>query len=313
MKWHWALLALVVGLTPPVRAEPLESKRVAAEARWVVHIDVDALRTGEIPRAVARLWSQLPAAAEHRKNLRQLEVVLGVDAVDDLHDITIYGERFDAGGAVVLLQVDIDREVLAKFLTWQPGYQPDSHGDHELFRWTENRGKRDEHTMTGCLHPTKGLVLGRDAEQVKKALDVLDGRSPPLAADSPLAQSPVPAGTMVQARAVGLAEVDLPFKSPLVRKSRVFVVAAGEHDGRAFALARASTESAETAVQLQSVVDGFLAMAELQFDADAQVTQLLEAVEVSTNDQTVAVEVAGPIGEVLTLIEKAWKKRFGAE
>ena len=115
---------------------------------------------------------------------------------------------------------------------------------------------------------------------------------------------------MIEARGVGLAEVELPFKSPLVRKSKVFSVAVGEHGGEAFAAARAATESVEIAGQLRAVAEGLLAMAELQVDSDEQATRLLEAVKVGSEERTVTVEFRGHPDDVSKLFQKAWTKQL---
>jgi hypothetical protein len=50
-------LAAVLGLAAVARAEPLELKQVAADAKWLVHVDVDAMRD------VDRGAEGLPASA----------------------------------------------------------------------------------------------------------------------------------------------------------------------------------------------------------------------------------------------------------
>ena len=50
MKSLWAALALAIGLASLVRAEPLDSKRVPADAKWLVHIAVDTIKTGKVDR-----------------------------------------------------------------------------------------------------------------------------------------------------------------------------------------------------------------------------------------------------------------------
>ena len=307
MKTLWVTLALAIGLAPPLRAEPFAGKQVPADAKWLVHIDIDAIKTGKVARAIGAHWLRLPAGAEH---LKRVGAVVGLDPAEDLRSITIYGGQYAEPAAVVVLRAKVDRERLMAFLRAGPGYRTHAYGEHELVEWTANRGKENEHTVTGSFHGPMVIVFGRDPAEVKKALDVLDGRASGLGEHDPLSPAHTPPGTMIQARGVDLAEVELPFKSPLVRKSKLFSVAVGEHEGEAFAAATATTESAETAGQLRAVVEGLLAMAELEFDADEQATRLLEAVEVSSSEKTVTVEFRGPPNEVSSLVEKAWTKQL---
>ncbi len=111
---------------------------------------------------------------------------------------------------------------------------------------------------------------------------------------------------MIEVRGVGLGEAKLPFESPLVRKSTYLMALGGENDTEAFAEARVTTESTEVAGQLRSVVEGLLAMARLRFDKDPDVLRMLEAVKVSVEDETVAVQCRWPTEQLSSVIEKTW-------
>lgn len=302
-----AALVIVTGFGSQVSAKPLDAKQVSGDAKWLVHIDVDAVTAGEVPQTVGTLWLKLPSAPE---GLRKLSKAIGMDPTKDLHGITIYGRRHTQASGVVIVRAELDRGRLMALLKRKPDYRTESYGSHELVLWTENKRKKDEHTVTGCFYRPTVIVFGRDTAEVKKALDVLDGKSPALAESDPLFSPDVPAGTMIQARAVGLADVQLPFKSPLVRKSRFLFVGFGERGSEAFVVARLETESAEVAGQVRAVVEGFLAMAKLRWEADKEATKLLDAVEVSTDETRVAVKWRAPTDEVGKLLEKAWIKQL---
>lgn len=305
-----AVLTFGLALASLAYAEPLDTKQVAADVRWFVHIDVDAIKAGQIPQTVGSLVLNSPASG---RELKRLAEVAGLNLPEDLHGITIYGRRYAEPATVVIVYAKVDQQRLTAFLQQKPGYHTDSYGKHELIVWTEMRGRKDEHTVTGCFYRAGMIVFGRDAAEVKRALDVLDGTSPSLPNDDPLLAAETPRGTMIQARGVDLYDVELPFKSPLVRKSKSFRVALGEHNGEAFAVARATTESVETAKQLRAVVEGLLAMAELQFESDEQISQLLEAVKISSEGKSVTVELRGPVEDGTELIKKAWKDSLKLE
>jgi hypothetical protein len=307
MRTLLVLFAIGTCCGSPVRAEPLDSKQVPADVKWLVHIDADAIKTGKVPQTIGALWLKVPSAAERLKLLCR---TIGMDPAKELHGITIHGSRYTEVHSVVVVRAEVDRKRLMSFLRSRPGYETAAYRDHRLIAWTEKKGQEDEHTVTGCLYRPAVMVFGRDAAEVKKALDVLDGTSPGLEEGDPLFAPDPPAGTMTQALGADLANVQLPFKSPLVKKSKLFSVTLGERDGNAFAVARIVTESPEIAGQVRAVVEGLLAMAELQFDSDKEATEILEAVEVSTNGSTVTVRFEGPADQVSRLIEKAWKNRL---
>ncbi len=306
MRTLLVLFAVVTGCGSLARAEPLDSKKVPADVKWLAHIDADAIKAGKVPRTIGALWLKVPSA---RERLKVLGKTIGMDPAEDLHSVTIYGRRHTQVDSVVVLRAEVDRKRLIAFLKRRPGYHTVPYGDHELIAWTEKKGQEEGHTVTGSFYQPTVMVFGRDAAEVKKALDVLDGTSPGLAEDAPLLAPDAPTGAMIQAHAADLASMHLPFKSPLVRKSRFFSLFLGEHDGEAFGVARIVTETAEIAGQVRTVVEGLLAMAELQFDSDKEATEVLQAVKVSTDGNTVTVQFRGPTDQVSRLIEKAWTKQ----
>lgn len=306
MKWLLPTWAIVVVLGAVAQAEPLITKQVAADAKWLVHADVDAMKDAAVPRTVGTILLGLPGAAE---NLKKFSYAIGMDPAEHLHNVTIYGWRYAEDRGVVVVQAEVNQPRLTAFLKTRPGYRAESYGDHTLMAWTENQGRKNEHATTGCFQRPNVMVFGRDPEEVRKALDVLDGSSPGLAEGGSLLAGQAPDGTMLEARALDLGDAKLPFKSPLVRKSKFLSVALGEHQSEAFAVARVVTESAEVANQVRAVLEGLLAMAELQFDSDPQMTKLVQAVIVSTNDETVTVECRGPADDAARLIKQAWANR----
>ena len=132
----------------------------------------------------------------------------------------------------------MDQQRLLTLLGRAPGHRTSSYGDHTVHHWTQDKGKPTEHAVSGCFYGPAVAVVGRDAEEVQAALDVLDGNAPNLAeSDSQLKQE-VPPGTVFEARAVELAKAGLPFRSPIVRKTELLAAALGEDHGEVFIQAR---------------------------------------------------------------------------
>jgi hypothetical protein len=206
--------AVVFASAGTLSAEPLVPQRVAADAKWVVHVDFDALRSAHIVEKLSQQWLSRDST---RQQLEKVREILGTDPLTSVHGVTFYGKDYSQGGYVVLLEAKVDRQRLLQFVRRMPDYQTHSYGDHELHTWTQSQGRRQKHSVTGCFAAEALTIVGQDAAAVQGALDVLEGKSPGLPADSPLAAE-VPAGTAFWAAALGLAEANLPFRSPLVRK-----------------------------------------------------------------------------------------------
>jgi hypothetical protein len=181
------------------------------------------------------------------------------------------------------------------------GYESRQHGSHTLHSWADEHGP-----MCGVFYSPTILVFGRTAAEVTAALDVLDGKSPSLAGkDSPLAAK-VPAGAAFVGRAVGLAEAELPWKSPLLKQSEAVATALTVSDDTVSCEVRLVAKEAEAAPQLKDVVHGAIAMLTLQFGPDPGLTELVKAVKVDVAGKTVTIAWRASIDDVWTQAERAY-------
>ncbi len=299
-------MALVWAGGLPAGAEPLEATRISADAKWLAHIDLDAVRAAGLAQKAHDVWlTRQPA----KRKLEEFRKTFGIDLTQDIHSISFYGARLVPHSGVAIVRARMDRSRLLGLLTRASSHRTASYGDHTLHTWTQAKGKKDEHTVTGCFHQATVAVFGRDADEVKAALDVLDGKSPDLAgSDSPL-KIDVPAGAMFVAGAIDLAEADLPFKSPVVRQTELLAVAVGEHEGQVFARARLVTGAEEVAQQMQAAVVGLRAVALLQHGDRQELARAVQALEVTQDEKTVTVQWRMSVEDVLKLIEKQWTQR----
>jgi len=305
-------ILLALGFALPLRAEPLDRRQVSADAKWLAHIDFDAAKAAKVAQRIHDDWLTHDRAKE---TLRKIRETIGVDLLEDLRSISFYGDRFVPASGVAIIRAKVDRQRLLGYLNKEPTHKLSSHGDHQLHTWTQAKGRKDEHTVTGCFHQPNVVLLGRDADEVRAALDVLDGKSPNLPGSGSLLDVDVPAGTVFEARVAGLAEQakrtdrEIPFLSPIVRQSVLLSVALGEQEDQVFAQTQLVTKSAEAAGKIRDILEGFYAAAELQHEGDPHATRILKALKLTTSGQTVTVEWRMPGDEVLGLIKQKLTER----
>jgi len=311
MRTLLAAVVLVAGLGRLAWAEPLDCGQVGSGAKWVVHVDFDALRAAKTAQRVGEV---LLRQEEQKQQIEQIRKALGMDPTKDVQSVTFYGSKVKALTGVVLIRAKVDRQRVLGFVKKLPGYDTSAHGDHALHKWTQDQGKRSEHEVTGCFHTDKLIVVGRDPAEVTAALDVLDGKAAGMNNGDPLLADKVPAGTVVQAAAVaaaGLAEEEGPFVSPFLRKSELISLAIGEHEGQVFVRGRVVAESSKVAKQLREVADGLLAMAKFSppKEAPKEFLKILDGIEVTSKDKTVTVGWKASADVVLEMLEQAWKQQ----
>lgn len=301
MKVLAVVVAVLFSLTARVQAGPLDLRQVPAGAQWVAHVDVDTMRGPDVFvkafEAVTERWSEVD------DGLRTLRDEFGLDLAKGLHSVTLYGNQFGKPTGVLIANVDVDRAALEGQMKTASGYTSQQHGSHTLHSWADEHGP-----MTGVFYSPKILVFGRAEADVSAALDVLDGKSPALAGkDSPLAAK-VPAGAMFVGRAIGLADADLPWKSPLLKQSEAVATALTVSDDAVSCEVRLVAKEAEAAPQLKDVIHGAIAMITLQFGPDPGLTDLVKAVKVDVAGKTVTVAWRAPLDQVWEQAERAYQQ-----
>ena len=290
-------LALAWICTGPaiVNAEPLNLKQVAAEAQWIAHIDVDAIKNSTVvQRAYDVCMTECDKARNHLTAVREK---IGLDLTEDLQSVTFYGKQIKIGVGVAIVHASIDQAALEEKVQRARDYQTTQHGSYTLHQWMHTKGKH-EHQVTGCFHSPTTIVFGRSPEDVTAALDVLDGKADCLEGiDSPLAVA-VPNGTMLTVKACRLDNVELPSRSPLIKLGKSFSLLLGEFEGASFASVTLTTKSEEMATQVMQMLEGFHAMARIQHEDKPLVQEILGAVKASATEDTVTVELHASADEV---------------
>lgn len=308
MRTYAILSAVLCTAAAVASGAPLDPKQVSEQATWLVHLDVDAMRESRVVQQAYGKYLELNPEAE--KQLAKLRQQFGFELKKDLHGITLYGSRLAKLGkddGVLLIHADLNRSTAESLVRLGADYRASAYQGYELHRWTESKDKPDAHVMFGTFCKSDLVLIGSSEREVKAALDVLDGRTASLAGTAAPLAAALPEGAVVVARARGLAEAELPFKSPLVTQSETFSLVVGERNGESFAEARLLTKSPQTAEQVKAIVEGLRAMGELQRSSDQGFVRLLGKLKANVNDKAVDVEWRAAADEVWTQLLKEMK------
>jgi hypothetical protein len=294
------------GLAGLLRAEPLDLKQVAADAKWVAHVDVDAMRHSTVlQKAHEQMLKKHPEAEKHLAKVRE---IWKFNPCTDIHGATFYDTQIKKGSGIAIVHAKVDRRLMLEKAKQAPEHRAVNYGKYELHSWTHDKGSKHQRSMTGTFYKPDVLVFGNSVEAVMAALDVLDGTKPNIAGkDGPLAAKVLP-GAMFVARAVGLSQADLPCKSPLAKQVDTLTMAAGENHGESYFKGRLGVKQPEIAQQMKAVADGFLAVAALTHGSDADAMKLIGALKVTAADKTLSVEWRAPADAVWAHVQKMGEK-----
>lgn len=295
----------VVAYGASLWAEPLDERHVAADAKWLVHADFDALRSGPSANLLAAQWLHAQPARLHLAGIR---AAVGIDLKRDLHGATLYGRKLAPDRGVLIVRASLDRPRVTAFMARQPGYAKSGHGSREVHTWTDRRGAAPAAVFAAFDEPDL-LLISRDADDLAGALAVLDGQAASLADGESALRGPVPRGAVLVVRAAELSQAKLALKSPILRLSDHLNLTLGETSDGAFAEMHLTATAEAHVSHFHDIATGLIALARLMRADDNDFLQLLDSVTLSTEGRTVSARWSGQLADVLRVIGREQKRK----
>ncbi len=295
--------AILLGLATLGQAAPLNPEVVAGDAKWVAHLDVDAMRESIVVQKAYQHFVEKCSIAKPMLDVSP--ALIGMDPRKDLHGITLYGSRVGKHKGVLIVFAEANRKLLTERVKKARGYESSTHGSYELHSWT-HKDRRGERPVTGAFYKDKVMIFSGSEAEVKSALDVMDGKKPGLTCKVLAAKAP--AGTTVLARVVGIAKAETSGKSKLAKEIESVGIVTGENEGRSFLHVKVVAESAEVATQMGKVAEGVRALGVLHAIDHPKDKQLVEGMKVNVADKTVTVDSSAPAEAVWEHMQIAIKQ-----
>jgi hypothetical protein len=295
-------ISAVLGLVNLAQAGPFDAKQVPADAKWGAHLDVDALMASSSMKKVqAQIMKEHPDA---ESALAMIRTLWRFDPRTDLHGITVFGTQLKKDTGVAIVHAKVDQKFLLEMVKLAPEYQASTHGKFDLHSW--KHGKKRENA---AFFKPDVMVFGGSPDELKAALDVLDGTKPSLAQKTEGHPMDIPPGTILAAGVHGLSESDLPCESPLLKQADAAMVFAGEREGNVFVQGVLKVKQDDVAAKIENVAKGILAFASLAKLDDPDATKLIDAVKVRLSDKAVSIDAQAPVDALWAQIQKEHAKQ----
>ncbi len=150
-------------------AAPPDFSQAPADARWLVHVDQDALQGSvayqRIFKAALRQWKPLAAL------LDRVHERYGIDLAKDLHGLTFFGDRLSQRRAVLVMRARWAAETFRRTLALAGDYSMVREGGYEIHRFTQTdrgqarpitaaRWKDDTFVFAPAVEDVKVLLFG---------------------------------------------------------------------------------------------------------------------------------------------------------
>lgn len=253
---------------------PLRPEWVAPDATWVVHVDAEALAASNLGIAALAHGALLA-----HDELEELHQELGIDVTKDIFSVTAFGIDENDGTFAAILEAT---PVIDQLLAQAPehlgaAYSNITEGDKTIHSWKQE-GEEFFAYVKNSATPNRRLVLvSMDLLRLRDGMMRLEARAPGANVASPIANARPGAGSIVFLAAnelPGLNDNDGP-AAALMQNANGLVVDIGETNGQFTAHAELDTGDAETATNVLSMIQGFIAMGRMAGASEPEAKQFL--------------------------------------
>lgn len=284
----------------------LDKSAVPADAKWVLHLDMEAFRATKTGAYVTEniLEKKLAAAKEKIKTNLSLSFL-------NTSGITIYGRRFNQPGereGILLIKTTAD---LKKDLDALMGLAALSNDGKKITRVQENPFvlyNLDDRAYV-ALDVGGTAVLAKTKAEVESACDVLLKKEENLSANASFSRIATGDGAFFFLGAVqGLTDAPVPPNAQVLKETDGGRLILGEKEDKVFADLLLQGKTAEAAMKIQQIFQGLVALGSLNTEKK-DLNDLANAAKVTADGQEVRVKLEFPVSRAIEHIEEKAKHK----
>ncbi|MDH4240629.1 MAG: hypothetical protein OEW48_13800, partial [Phycisphaerae bacterium] len=281
--------------------------QVSGSANWVVHANQQQFRKTQTGQLIRTEMVNLGL----EENLTNFAQIFSFHPIDDVRDVTVYGNGKDREKAVVLIDGIFDKEKILSLLRMNPEYKDIKYGKIVLHQWLdENQKDPNNKMMYGCFYRNDLIIMGAGLEAVKLAVDVLNG-SAKNAAGNIFNQPALDAkGAFFQAVGMRIGEMvagEDP-QAAALKQSDQLGIAIGENEGKFYIDVGLIAKSEEAAQAITKMLDGIIAFVSLPNEQQPLLSELAKKITVSCEQSKVQAVFQAEPESVVQFLKEQWQK-----
>ena len=298
MKALSFLLVLSLNLSVPAWAGPLQKNRISADAKWLLHVDLENLRKTQVGEF---LFKKL--LAEHST---EVQAGLNIDPkliLEKVRSLTAYGSSYDVQhDPQGVLMIDTDPET-QKILEGAAAAQLLQNPEGPL-----QQVKKAPFTLYSLNEElffsplTNGMVIaGKSQAQIEQARKVLSGEAGNLSSSKAFSGfAPAPDNFFF----LGLAEAfnspaAMPPQARILQMAQSARLVLGEKAERVFLNLVLQGKDSGVNRQIHQVIEGMIALVSLGQKDNKELTELAQGTKVSSDEKTVTVGIDYPVTNIM--------------
>jgi hypothetical protein len=286
------LFLLGVVFIIPAKPASLQTSIIPDDARWVIHFDVEKFTSTR----VFELLKQDEALGLEKKTLG-ISTMFKFDPFKDIMGITLFGTGKGEKNTVVCLSGNFNKDHLLVLLDMNVDHRKIPYGKYTIHKW--------DRSQFGTFAGDHLVVIASNEGVLKNVLDVISGKKKNSGASKLVPHlGEIPKDAFLKAvidnisHLVGADDV-----STILKKTGMAFFIAVERSENLTMKLKLTTDSPETAKNIQQIVTGFLALAKLkqnQGETDARL-KLLDDLKVRLEGNIVQMELTHPSKDLVKM------------
>ena len=298
-KTLFTLLGLGLALTAG-QAAKVDKTNISKDAKFVVHVDLDAVRASKIGATILKKMRQ----EEGREKLDALVEIIGFDPLTAIQGATMSGNGEEDNG-ILVVRHKADSNKLLAFMKLDEHYRKTEHGKHEI----HGAGGRDD-VERGYVSFVNGTtsVLAPSRELAGRGIDLVNGKG--------AAEQVSPSLERISKEAKNaflIAHADIESLKELIDDDNVrqmlkqAAVVMGESDEKLILSLAVDAYDADSAQQMEAMVNGLIGFARLNQEENPAIKDILKGLKVTRAGVTVSIHFAIGVDKFFELIDPALK------
>ena len=293
------LLGLGLALTAG-QAAKVDKTNISKDAKFVVHVDLDAVRASKIGATILKKMRQ----EEGREKLDALVEIIGFDPLTAIQGATMSGNGEEDNG-ILVVRHKADSNKLLAFMKLDEYYRKTEHGKHEI-HGAGGRGDGERGYVSFVNGTTS--VLAPSRELAGRGIDLVNGKgaaeqvSPRLEKISKEVKN---AFLIAHADIESLKEsIDDDNVRQMLKQAAVVM---GESDEKLILSLAVDAYDADSAQQMEAMVNGLIGFARLNQEENPAIKDILKGLKVTRAGVTVSIHFAIGVDKFFELIDPALK------
>jgi len=307
MKKAVLTLAIIVGLVLPAWGGPLAKEQVAASANWVVHLDYDQFSQSKLGELIRDEITEKGLEAK----LLEFKQTFSFHPIDDVKNVTVYGQGEDKTKAVVLIQGNYDKQTLLGLVQLNESYEEIREGDLVIHSWID---KNKNERAYGTFYDSDQVLLAGSAEAVKLGVAVLNGKEKSAQEEGsfslPATKGP---GLILLAAAKDVSTMANHKNALLLQQADELTLVIGEANEKFYIDTDLRAKTEEAAVAVGQMAQGLIAVGILAGKNHPELAQLAASIGITVENNLVQVSFQMESEKIFAVLKKAWDRKHQSQ